>query len=153
MKFSGRPEIERLTGFKGRDDLVTSFYLDTDKSRLTKKEIQVSAKNLLTAARLRAGALEAGKEKKDSLSRDLDNIAGHITRHLGSLNAAGLALFSCSRRDFWLPLELPHGPRNRFIFDASFYVRPLVAILDKYRRICVLLLGRRDARWFEVSMD
>jgi peptide chain release factor subunit 1 len=152
MKFSGRPEIEKLTGFKGRDDLVTSFYLDTDKSRLTKKEIQVSAKNLLAAARLQAEALESGKEKKESLCRDLDKIAGYVTRDLGPLNAAGLALFSCSRRDFWLPLELPHGPRNRVIFDATFYVRPLAAILDKYSRICALLLGRREARWFEVVM-
>jgi len=152
MKFSGRPEIESLTGFKGRDDLVTSFYLDTDKSRLTKKEIQVSAKNLLTAARLQAEAREAGKERKDSLCRDLDNVADYVTQHLSSLNAAGLALFSCSRRDFWLPMELPHGPRNRVIFDSTFYVRPLAAILDKYSRICVLLLGRREARWFEVVM-
>jgi peptide subunit release factor 1 (eRF1) len=152
MKFSGRPDIESLTGFKGRDDLVTSFYLDTDKSRLSKKEIQVSAKNLLAAARLQADALGAAKESKESLGRDLDNIADHIARHLGSLNAAGLALFACGRRDFWLPLELPHGPRNRAIFEKTFYVRPLAAILDKYSRICVLLLARRDARWFEVFM-
>lgn len=152
MKFSGRPDIESLTGFKGRDDLVTSFYLDTDKSRLTKKEVQVSAKNLLAAARLQVEAIAAGKEPKESLGRDLDKIADHIVRHLGSLNAAGLAVFSCSRRDFWLPLELPHGPRNRAIFDKSFYVRPLAAILDKYSRVCVLLLARREARWFEVFM-
>ena len=152
MKFTGRPEIESLTGFKGRDDLVTSFYLDTDKSRLSKKEIQVSAKNLLTAARLQVEALAAGKELKDSLGRDLDRVADHIALHLASLNAAGLALFACSRRDFWLALELPHGPRNRAIFDKTFYVRPLAAILDKYSRICVLLLARREARWFEVFM-
>ena len=147
MKFSGRPEIESLTGFKGPDDLVTSFYLDTDKSRLTKKEIQVSAKNLLAAARLQLEALQAGRESKECLGRDLDRIADHAAQHLASLNAAGLALFSCSRRDFWLPLELPHGPRNRIIFDKTFYVRPLAAILDKYSRICVLLLARREARW------
>ena len=152
MKFSGRPEIEKLTGFKGRDDLVTSFYLDTDKSRLTKKEIQVSAKNLLASARVQVETLQAAKEKKDSLCRDHEMIADHVARHLGTLNAAGLALFSCSRRDFWHALELPHGPRNRAIFDATFYVRPLAAILDKYSRICILLLGRREARWFEVFM-
>ena len=152
MKISGRGEIETLTKFKGRDDLVTSFYLDTDKSRLNRKEIQVTLKNLLNGARLQVESLDAGKDKKDSLSRDLDLITGHVTQHLGSLNTPGLALFSCSRRAFWLPIELPHGPRNRIIFDSSFYVRPLDAILDKYSRICVLLLSRRDARWFEVSL-
>jgi peptide chain release factor subunit 1 len=152
MKISGRGEIETLTKFKGRDDLVTSFYLDTDKSRLNRKEIQVTLKNLLNGARLQVESLDAGKDKKDSLSRDLDLITGHVTQHLGSLNTPGLALFSCSRRAFWLPIELPHGPRNRIIFDSSFYVRPLDAILDKYSRICVLLLSRRDTRWFEVSL-
>jgi peptide chain release factor subunit 1 len=152
MKLSGRSEIERLTKFKGRDELVTSLYLDTDKSRQSKKEIQVSLKNLLSGARLQMESMDPGKDKKDSLSRDLDLIAAHCSRHLDSLNAPGLALFSCSRQNFWLPLELPHGPRNRIIFDSTFYVRPLDMIIDKYSRICVLLLGRREARWYEVMM-
>jgi peptide subunit release factor 1 (eRF1) len=152
MKLSGRSDIEALTGFKGRDDLVTSFYLDTDKSRLNRKEIQVSLKNLLTAARLQIVSMDASKEKKESLGRDLDLIAEHCSQHLGAMNASGLALFSCNRRKFWLPLELPHGPRNRVIIDTTFYVRPLDAILDKYSRICVLLLGRREAKWSEVVM-
>ena len=152
MKLQGRLDIEALTGFKGRDDLVTSFYLDTDKSRLSKKEIQVSLKNLLAAARLEVEALDAAKEKKESLAADLERIAAHVTQGLSSLNAAGLALFSCARRDFWRPLELPHGPRNRTVFDTTFYVRPLAAIVDRFSRICVLLLNRREARWYEVVM-
>ncbi len=152
MKLQGRPDIEALTGFKGRDDLVTSFYLDTDKSRLSKKEIQVSLKNLLTAARLEVEAMDAAKDKKESLAADLERTGDYVTRGLGSLNAPGLALFSCTRRDFWRPLELPHGPRNRTVFDATFYVRPLAAIIDRFSRICVLLLNRREARWYEVVM-
>jgi peptide chain release factor subunit 1 len=153
MKLQGRPDIEALAGFKGRDDLVTSFYLNTDKSRLSKKEIQVTLKNLLTAARLEVEAMDAGRDKKDSLVRDLDLIAAHVSQSLASLNAPGLAMFSCSRRGFWLPLELPHGPRNRMIFDSTFYVRPLAAIADRFSRICVLLLSRREARWYEVVMS
>jgi peptide chain release factor subunit 1 len=152
MRLQGRPDIETLTGFKGRDDLVTSFYLDTDKSRLSKKEIQVTLKNLLTASRLQAEAMDAGREKKESLIRDLELIAAHIARGLDSLNAPGLALFSCSRRGFWLPLELPHGPRNRIFFDSTFYVRPLAAIVDRFSRICAILLSRREAKWYEVVM-
>jgi len=152
MKLQGRPDIEALTGFKGRDDLVTSFYLDTDKSRLSKKEIQVSLKNLLAAARLEVEAMDAAKDKKESLAADLERIGAHVSQGLGSLNAPGLALFSCARRDFWRPLELPHGPRNRAVFDSTFYVRPLAAIVDRFSRICVLLLNRREARWYEVVM-
>ncbi len=152
MKLSGRPDLETLTKFKGRDDLVTSFYLDTDKGRLNRKEIQVSMKNLLTAARLQVESMDASKEKKESLGRDLDLIAEHCSQHLAAMNAAGLAIFSCSRQKFWLPVELPHGPRNRIVLDSTFYVRPLDAILDRYSRICVLLLGRREAEWSEIVM-
>jgi peptide chain release factor subunit 1 len=153
MKLSGLSDLDPLTGFKGRDDLVTSFYLDTDKSRMNKKEIQVSLKNLLAAANLQMEAQNAGKEKRESLCRDLDLISGHCTKNLGTHNAAGLAIFSCARRNFWQALELPHGPRDRVIFDTTFYVRPLAAILARYSRICVLLLSRREAKWYAVSMD
>jgi peptide chain release factor subunit 1 len=152
MKLTGRSEIETLTKFKGRDDLVTSFYLDTDKGRQSKHEIQVSLKNLLTAGRLQLETMDIGKDKKDSLCRDLDLIAAHFSQHLGALTAPGQALFSCSRQSFWLPLELPHGPRNRIIIDATFYVRPLDAIIDRYSRMCVVLLSRREACWYQVVM-
>lgn len=152
MKLSGRSDLETLTKFKGRGDLVTSFYLDTDKGRLNRKEIQVSLKNLITAARLQVESMDASKEKKESLSRDLDLIAEHCSQHLAAMNTSGLAIFSCSHQKFWLPVELPHGPRNRIVLDSTFYVRPLDAILDRYSRICVLLLGRREAEWSEIVM-
>jgi peptide subunit release factor 1 (eRF1) len=152
MKLSGRSDIEALTRFEGNGDLVASFYLDTDKSRMTRKEIQLSLKNLLAAANTQMEGLDAGKGKKESLCRDLDLISDFCSRTLGALNAPGLAAFSCARRNFWHALELPHGPRNRVIFDTTFYVRPLSAILERYSRICILLLGRREAKWYEVAM-
>jgi peptide chain release factor subunit 1 len=152
MKLQGRSQIEALTGFKGHGDLVTSFYLDTDKGRLNKKEIQLTLKNLLNEAKTRACGLDAGKDRVESLLKDLDLIADHGGQAIASSNAAGLAVFSCHQRKFWLAFELPHGPRNRVIFDTNFYVRPLSAILDKYSAICALLISRREARWYEVSM-
>jgi peptide subunit release factor 1 (eRF1) len=152
MRFKGRAHIETLARFKGQGELVTSFYLNADKGRLTKKEIQLALKNLLNDARGRLEGLSAGREKEESLGRDLTLIEAFASRSLASSNAAGLAAFSCSRRDFWLDLELPHGPRNRIVFDTNFYVRPLSAILDKRRSICVVVLDRREARWYEVSM-
>jgi peptide chain release factor subunit 1 len=153
MKFQSRSQIEALAKFPSQGDLVTSFYLDTDKGRLNRKEIQLALKNLLNDAKTRACGLGAAKERTDSLLRDLDLIGEHGNQTLASSNAAGLAVFSCSRKGFWQALELPHGPRNRVIFDVNFYVRPLAAILDKYSSICVLLLGRRQARWYDVSMN
>ena len=153
MKFHSRSQIEALAKFKGQGALVTSFYLDTDKSRLNKKEIQLALKNLLNDARSRVAGLAAAKDNADSLLQDLDRIAEHAGQAAASGNAAGLAVFACGRKGVWEALELPHGPRNRIILDTSFYLRPLAAILDKYSPICVLLLDRREARWYHVSMN
>ncbi len=152
MKFQSRSQIEALTRFSGQGDLVTSFFLDTDKGRLNRKEIQLALKNLLSGAKARIEALDASRERIASLERDLALIGDHGAKMLAAGSGAGLAVFSCSRRNFWEALELPHGPRNRIIIDASFYVRPLDAILDKYSPICVLLISRREARWYHVSM-
>jgi len=152
MKFQDRTQIEALTKFNGQGDFVTSFFLETDKGRLNRKEIQLALKNLLSGAKAQACGLAAGKEKTESLLRDLDIIADYSSQALASSNSAGLAAFSCSQRKFWQTLELPHGPRNRVIFDTNFYVRPLAAILDKYSPICVQLISHREARWYSVSM-
>jgi len=152
MKFTGRAQIESLTQFKTDNFPVTSFYLDTDKSRLLKKEIIVSLKHVLNEGKARLEAMDLAREKKESLVLDLEKIGAFCAQNLGSFNHAGLALFACSRKGFWQPLFLPHGPRNRFVIDQNFYVRPLPAILDKYRRICVFLLSRREARWYEIYM-
>jgi len=153
MKLSGRSDIETLAKFESQGDLVTSFYLDTDKGRRSKKEIQVTLKNMLNGAESQVKAMDIAKEKKESLLRDLDFASTRGAQVLNGGNAAGLAAFACSLQDFRLPLELPHGPRDRVVFDSTFYVRPLDAILDKYKRICVLLLGRREAKWYEVFME
>jgi peptide subunit release factor 1 (eRF1) len=153
MKLQNRSQIEALAKFKGQGDLVTSFYLDTDKARLNRKELHLALKNLLSEAKTRACELSAAKDRIESLLGDLDLIADHGGQALASSNAAGLAYFSHSQKKFWHALELPHGPRNRVIFDTNFYIRPLVAILDKYSPICALLISRREARWYEVTMN
>ncbi len=152
MKFQGRSQIEALAKFKSQGDLVTSFYLDADKGRMSRKEIQLALKNLLNDAKDRAGGLGAAKDKIDALMGDLDLISEYGAQTLGSSNAAGLAIFSASRKKFWQALELPHGPRNRVTFDTTFYVRPLASILEKYSPICALLISRREAVWYGVSM-
>lgn len=153
MIITGRAQVETLSRFDGGGFPATSFYLDTDKGRLSKKEIAVSLKGLLQEGRNRLEASGLEREKKESLARDLEAIAAFGVQSLPAHNAAGLAILACSGKGFFQVLELPHGPRNRIVFDQNFYVRPLLAILDKYRRICVLLLGRREARLYEVHMS
>lgn len=151
MKFLSRQKIEALSGFKSDTYLTTSFFLDTDKSRQTRKEIQVAAKNLLTAGRARLESLGLDKDKKASVGHDLDKIQEFCAQNVAD-NAPGLAVFSCQGECFWEDVHLPHPPRNRILFDHNPYIRPLAQILGRYHRICVFLVGRTSAKWFSLHM-
>jgi len=151
MKLLNRQQIESLSRFKSENYPTTSFFLNTDKGHLSKKEILVSAKNLLTFGRTRVESLDLGKDKKASLCRDLDKINEFCSQNL-TANSLGLSIFSCHAENFWEDIHLPHPPRNRILFDHNPYVRPLSQILGRYRRICAFLIGRREAKWFNVFM-
>ena len=68
MKLLNRQQIEDLSRFKSEKFLTTSFFLGTDKSRLSKKEILVSAKNLVNLGRTQLESLDLAKEMKASLA-------------------------------------------------------------------------------------
>lgn len=152
MKLSSRKQLRNLARFQSQDYLTTSFYLDTDKSRLSKKQIQVSFKNLLQQARSSLNSLESNRRIKDSLARDLEKIGRFATQSLPTWTAPGLALFSCAGENFWQEISLPRAPRNHFFFDRAPYVRPLSSIMDEYHSICALLLDRQSARWYSIFM-
>lgn len=152
MKLLSREQIENLSKFKHNYFFTTSLYLDTDKSRLTKKEIDVCLKNLLQNSKHRVENMEISKHQKESLLKDLDKIKNFSHHTLSSYNFAGLAVFSCNQQHFWQEINLPSPPRNRIIFDQNPYLRPLFAILEEHKRICTLVLDRKEARWYKILM-
>lgn len=153
MKFSRREQIEELSRFKSKDYFTTSFYFDTDKGNQQKKEMQLRLKNLISKSKRQIEQLSISKEKKESLRKDLEKIKRYFKRNLDSINYHGTALFSCSGENYWLELELPDPPRSRVIFDRNPYVRPLSAILDEHKKICVLVLDRKEAKIYRIFMN
>ncbi len=151
MKLLSQSQVESLSRFRSDKFMTTSFFLDTDKSRLTKKEILVSLKNLLTEARGRLDGLDLSKEKRAGLEADLAAIQEYCSKE-AAFPGAGLAVYACGGAGLFETLPLPEAPRNRIIFDRNPYLRPLSLILDEYHRFLVLLLDRREAKWFEVFM-
>jgi peptide chain release factor subunit 1 len=152
MKFTSRSQIESLGHFQADDLWISSFYLDTDKSRQTRKEIGLELKNLLSEARGKLESLDTARANKDSLSQDLDKISAFASQSILTSNGAGLAVFSCAGSGFWQDFVLPRAPRNHLIFQRTPYVRPLTVILDEFHAICALILDRQDARWYRIFM-
>jgi peptide subunit release factor 1 (eRF1) len=152
MKLTSREQIANLAKFKSERFLTTSFYLDTNKSHLTKKQISLSLKNLLSQHKVNTEEANLSKEKKESLKQDQKRIDRYCKDNLNSHNRAGLAIFSCSHENFWEVFDLPDSPLNRIIIDQDPYVRPLSAIFNEHRRVCLLVLDRKEARWYDLFM-
>ena len=66
MKFSSRGQVENLSKFQSKDFLTTSFFFNSDKSKMRKKEIDLSLKNLLSTNKSQIEHMETSKKKKDS---------------------------------------------------------------------------------------
>jgi peptide subunit release factor 1 (eRF1) len=152
MKLLSREQIENLAKFRSNNLLTTSFYFDTSKSKLTKKEIKLSLKNLINDNKNRLDEMKLSKVKRESLHQDLKRIQEYCDHNLNSSSHAGLAIFSCSEKDFWQVYDLVNSPKNMIIFDHNSYVRPLSAIINEYHRICVLTLDRKEAKWYDIFM-
>lgn len=150
MKLSSREQIESLAKEKSENFLTTSFFFNSSKSGLNKKEIHLNFKNLLNDAKLQIESLNLSKAKKDSLVQDLKQIQTVVTKSLSSNHSSGFAAFSCAGEGFWQIFELPSPPRNRIIFDLNPYVRPLSAILNRQKKFCSLTFDRKEAKWYEV---
>jgi len=152
MKLENLSQVEKLSKFHSPKFLTTSFYLDRDKSRLTKKEIGLALKNILHQGRRRIQEVTLGKPLKESLSADLDKIHAYCTQHILGSSLPGLAVFSCQEERFWQDFDLGSAPRSRLLFDHNPYVKPLSAVLDESHRLCALLVNRREASWFSVHL-
>ncbi|MBN2198408.1 MAG: hypothetical protein JW747_01005 [Candidatus Aminicenantes bacterium] len=150
MKLEDLSQVEELAKFRSPEFLTTSLYLDCDKGRLSKKEIALALKNLISRGREQAGVLDLPKDQKESLASDLELMADRAAARLAGSSPPGLALFSCAGKKFWKEFELGASPRNRLIFDRNPYVKPLTVVLDESLRVCVLLVDRREARWLDV---
>ena len=152
MKLSSREQIASLSKFKSDRFLTTSFYLNTDKSLLTNRQITLSVKNLLNGQKSTVEKANLGKERTESLKQDLDKISRFCKENLNSHIPSGLAIFSCGKEKFWEVFELPSPPRNRILMDQDPYVRPLSAILNEHRRICLLVFDKKEAHWYDLFM-
>ncbi|MGD2294652.1 MAG: hypothetical protein PVF22_02315 [Candidatus Aminicenantes bacterium] len=152
MKLSSREQIESLAKTKSENFLTTSFFFNTDKSKQTKKEIQLSLKNLINNSNSQIVDMDLNKAKKDSLTKDLKQIKNFLAKNINSYRFSGMAAFSCQGEKFWQVYDLPAPPRNRIIFDKNPYVRPLSALLNAHTRNCVLIFDRKEAKWFEIFL-
>lgn len=144
--------VNRLLQFKNGSYLVTSCYLNLDRSKMPLQMLKIRTKDLIQAAKKELMGKTATHDQRESLREDLEKIELFVIEHAPANQHKGLALFSCAGEKFWQAFPLPRLNRNILIADHVPYIRPLSAILSEYHRYCTVLVDRTHGKLFEVYM-
>ena len=147
-----REEIRELAAFQADESkgiCALSFYFQPDppQDRSHRSEAIV-AKDVVKEALKSAGA----QGKNGSLHADLDRVLDFATNLRGQ--ARGRAVFACSAQNIWKEYELP--PRlgtTRIYLQSRFQLRPLAALLGAQPTLCVAVVDRQRARFFDLRLD
>ena len=147
-----RDEIRELAAFQADESkgaCALSFYFQPDppQDRSHRSEAIV-AKDVVKEALKSAGA----QGKNGSLHADLDRVLDFATNLRGQ--ARGRAVFACSAQNFWREYDLP--PRlgtTRIYLQPRFQLKPLAALLGAQPTLCVAVIDRQRARFFDLRLD
>jgi peptide chain release factor subunit 1 len=145
-------QVDRLLQFRDGESLVTSCYLDLDRSKMPPAMLKIRLKDLIQAAHHELAAKAGSHVQRESLRADFSRIEEFVMASISAAPPRALAIFSCAAEKFWQVFELPRVMRNTLIADHEPYVRPLTAILAEYRRFGVVVVDHQQGRLFEVHL-
>lgn len=144
-------DVMGLASFRDRESYVTSFYLGFGEAAQPKK-LLISAKAMLKEGNSVIRRITQAAEARKSLAADLEKIERYLKTDLERSGMGGIAIFSCSARDFFQVYPLRAPVKDRIVMKRSFYIRPLTLILDDFKRCIVVLIDRARARIFEAHL-
>lgn len=147
-----REQINQLTEFRSGEHLVTSCYLNLDRSKVPAQMLKIRTKDLLQAAQHQLAEKAGSHHQRESLQRDFEEIEAFVMPEIVANRHKAVAIFSCAGEKFWQAFGLPRMLRNILIADSTPYIRPLTAILAEYHRYCVALVDRNHGRIFEAYL-
>ncbi|MCL4459183.1 MAG: hypothetical protein M1136_10415 [Chloroflexi bacterium] len=140
-------DLKELLKMRSADQPVLSVYLDVARAINERRAYRLVFKDLLKSLR---------KNIKDrKLRKALREEAARVNSFLDleyTQQGQGLAIFSCSPKDFWRVYHLPVSIPNDVHFTLQPYVSPLVELIDEYERYGVVLVDKEKARLFVIYL-
>jgi peptide subunit release factor 1 (eRF1) len=141
-------KIQGLVNIKSQTHVITSLYLRLwPDSRIQR----INVKNLIKEKREKLNEEGLLKEEKQFVEKDFEDLKKFVEA-LSESSHRGLVIFSSRALKIWEVFSLARPVRDLLILDYSAYIRPLISILNEYRRICTLLIDRTKARILEIFM-
>jgi peptide subunit release factor 1 (eRF1) len=147
-----RDEIRELAAFQADESkgaCALSFYFQPNppQDRSHRSEA-IAAKDVVKQA-LQSSAAQG---KNGSLHADLDRVLEVAANLRGQ--ARGKAVFACSAQHFWKEYDLPpHLGATRIYLQPRFHLKPLAALLGAQPTLCVAVIDRQRARFFDLRLD
>ena len=147
-----RQQIDQLLAFQDGEHLVTSCYLNLDRSKMPAQMLKIRTKDLLQNAQHQLAAKAGSHNQRESLRKDFEEIEAFVMPEIVANRHKAVAIFSCAGEKFWQAFGLPRLVRNILIADHDPYIRPLTAVLAEYHRYCVVLVDRAHGHIFEAYL-
>jgi peptide subunit release factor 1 (eRF1) len=147
-----RDELRELAAFQADESkgaCAVSFYFQPEPSQdRSHRREAIVAKDVVKQALKSAGA----QNKNGSLHADLDRVVDLAANLRG--NARGRAVFACAAQNFWKEYGLPpHLHGTQIYLQQHFQLKPLAPLLGAQPALCVALVDRQRARFFDLRLD
>lgn len=148
-----KEHIDELLEIKPAGTLVTSFYLNVDP-RHTNPTAYKTITNSLLHTKLRSLEKENWSKKQlAAVKEDFEKIEYEVTNSfVPAGKVRGLVIIADGTRDLYLVYRVAQPVKSQVVVDPNPYIRPLVAILDEYHRLMLVLVDKQEARLLEVYM-
>ncbi|HWX95688.1 MAG TPA: hypothetical protein VNZ01_02465, partial [Solirubrobacteraceae bacterium] len=142
--------IRRIGGLRGDGLPIVSAYVPVQPGPEGRKLAGSETDSLLHTVRPLANGRELAHAARLSLRGDIDRIGEFVKS--ASLKAGTLSIFSCSGAGLFEAIGLPRAVRERIIVEQTAATRPMMAVLDEYRRCCVVVVDRETAHAWELYL-
>jgi len=140
-----REELKEMAKLHGNGTYFVSLYLNVNPVTNPKGEFAIRFKNMLreTTESLEKPVLKEVKE-------DLSLIDAYLLGNKRGFKK-GLALLSSKKNSFWREYHVSVPLRSELVVDKTPYLKPLIDMLDNYKRYAALLVDKEAARIFVVQ--
>lgn len=142
--------IERIAHFHGGRLRVVSTYLATTAGSDARRGLLTKADSLLHEIRSLGDDRSVDHAVRMSLRGDMERIQAVLDRE--PISRGTLVIFSCTGAGLLEVVGLPRVIRDRVVVDETAWIRPLLAVLDDYRRCCSVVVDRESVHLWELYL-
>jgi hypothetical protein len=138
--------VHRIIRFQAGRFPVISMYLGIGPDTSTRSQVA----SLLHQIRPLSEDQSLEHDVRLSVRADLQRIEDLARGE--RLQPGGLGVFTSGGNGLFEQVSLPRPVRDRIVVDATPWVRPMLAVLDEYHRMCVVLVDKAWAQVWELYL-